>query len=126
METHYWNCKNQAAISISENMFWADYAQYLVDQTQPMAIPRVVELQPKKPTNKLTCKKGHPVICWGTHAKPRKDENGKALPKKEHLQCDGCKRKFKMNQTYYSCAQSCDFDLCIKCSADPKGGILQK
>ena len=31
-----------------------------------------------------------------------------------------------MKQTYYSCAQSCDFDLCKNCASDPKGVILQK
>ena len=31
-----------------------------------------------------------------------------------------------MSKGYYSCAQTCDFDLCKKCAADPQGNLLTK
>ena len=56
-------------------MFWADYGKFLTRNAKDsLPAPKIV--QPPKPTNKMTCKNGHPIICWGTHAKPRKDENG--------------------------------------------------
>ena len=48
METHYWNqtFTNPSSRCIKENMFWADYAQYLVEQAIPSPEPKVVEKQP--------------------------------------------------------------------------------
>ena len=60
---------------VQHNMFWADYGKFLTRNAKDsLPAPKIV--QPPKPTNKMTCKNGHPIICWGTHAKPRKDENG--------------------------------------------------
>ena len=75
---------------------------------------------------RLTCSKGHPVIFCGKDPKQRVGDDGQPIENTNSLCCDSCGTTFRMSQGYYSCAQSCDFDLCGKCAADLKGNILVK
>ena len=118
METHYYNNKVIGSFSkiITKNTFWAEYADYLANGAAKKGMFE----------RRLTCEHGHPVMSHGKKNKSRADENGKPLPDENRLKCDSCGKKFTVQDGFYSCAETCDFDLCSNCAADPKGNILVK
>ena len=76
------------------------------------------EADPVEATN-LTCAEGHTIRHFPQrHRKMRKNAMGRvSQPTFSSFTCQGCLQQVVLSQHgYYSCADTCDFDLCRNCT----------
>jgi len=77
----------------------------------------------------LCCPENHPVQLYAPGAtKQRRRGNGSLYTSAgSSLICNGCRQHFQTADLggYFSCAQTCDFDLCPKCARCNNGHTFQ-
>ena len=75
----------------------------------------------------LTCPKDHVIICHGNTPKEiRFDESWQVMTDYDTVNCYSCKQTVRItDEFYYSCEETCDFNLCENCATDGKGNILR-
>lgn len=71
----------------------------------------------------------HPIefLAYGQPPKSRRKEDGTFyVTNSDQLVCNGCKESFSISSRggFYSCQDTCDFNICVKCARCPGGHTL--
>ena len=103
---------------------------HVIRPRPPCIVPFEPPVQPSiKPAIRiedLTCLKGHKIQFFRStdSQKVRRNDAGVLIPNlPDTITCNACQNDFSIQSRggHYSCAQDCDFDLCVKCARCNEG-----